>query len=70
MPTPRSPIQAQRILPTEEAHIPSGSEIPSINSIMPQYFPPFNKENPKFWFFQAEAALRTSRITILQGLII
>ncbi|KOX81214.1 hypothetical protein WN51_00122 [Melipona quadrifasciata] len=47
----------------EEAHIPSDSKAPAISAVVPQYFPPFDKENPKLWFLQVEAALRTSRIT-------
>ncbi|KAK1120136.1 hypothetical protein K0M31_012860 [Melipona bicolor] len=63
MATPRSPIQAHRIPPAEEVHISSVSETPTISSIVPQYFPPFNKGNLKLWFLQAEAAMRTSSIT-------
>ncbi|KAK1123959.1 hypothetical protein K0M31_006987 [Melipona bicolor] len=63
MATPRSPIRGKIIPPIEEAHIPQDLEASAINAVITQYFPPFDKENPKLWFHQAEAALRTSRIT-------
>ncbi|KAK1137176.1 hypothetical protein K0M31_001700 [Melipona bicolor] len=62
MAMPRSPIRAQRTPQTEEAHIAPEAEATTISAVVPQYLPPFNKENPKFWFLQVEAALRTSKI--------
>ncbi|KAK1137761.1 hypothetical protein K0M31_002255 [Melipona bicolor] len=62
MATPCSPTRAHRTPQTEEAYIPPESEATTINAVALQYFPRFNREEPKLWFIQVEAALRTRSI--------
>ncbi|KOX73840.1 hypothetical protein WN51_13918 [Melipona quadrifasciata] len=62
MATSCSSIQAH-IPPVEETHIPPVTETPTIDAVIPQHFPPFNRENLKLWFLQVEAAMRLNRLT-------
>ncbi|XP_043526327.1 uncharacterized protein LOC122537312 [Frieseomelitta varia] len=49
----KPPLQT-RIPIAEKAYIPPVVEAPTIVAMTPQYLPPFNRENLKFWFLQVE----------------
>lgn len=60
---PRSLTRAHKTPHMEETYIPPESEATTTSAVVPQYFPPFDREDPELWFIQVEAALRTSKIT-------